>query len=66
MVNRSRHEVAFHLPARAGHHWPDAPGGRVTLGPRAVAFAAEAPGGPPPTRRSQSREPPLMPPRRAP
>ena len=51
MVNRSRHAVVFHLPARPGHHWPDAPGGRVTLGPRAVAFAAERPGGPPPTRR---------------
>ncbi len=51
MVNRSRHAVVFHLPARPGHHWTDAPGGRVTLGPRAVAFAAERPGGPPPTRR---------------
>jgi len=51
MVNRSRHAVAFHLPARPGHHWPDAPDGRIALGPRAVAFAAEKPGGPPPRRR---------------
>ena len=51
VVNRSRHAVVFHLPARPGHHWTDAPRGRVTLGPRAVAFAAERPGGPPPTRR---------------
>ena len=66
LVNRSRHEVAFHLPARPGHHWPDAPGGRVAVGPRAVVFAAELPGGPPPKRSSQSRERPLMTRRRAP
>ena len=51
MINRSRHEVAFHLPARAGHHWPDAPGGRITLGPRCVAFAAETAGSASPKRR---------------
>ena len=44
--------------ARPGHHWPDAPGGRLTLGPRAVAFVAEQAGEPPPEARSQSREPP--------
>ena len=43
---RSGHEVAFHLPPRPGHHWQDAPSGRVTLGPRGVAFVVERPGGP--------------------
>jgi glycogen operon protein len=57
MVNRSRHEVAFHLPARPGHRWPDAPDGRVTLGPRAVAFAAELPGDPPKRRRNRASTP---------
>ena len=58
MLNRSRHAVTFHLPARLGHHWPDARGGRVTLGPRAVVFAAERPGGPPPKRRRNRASPP--------
>jgi glycogen operon protein len=57
MVNRSRHEVAFHLPARPGHRWPDAPHGRLTLGPRSVAFAAEAPG-PAPRRGGRNRASP--------
>ncbi|MFO1209886.1 MAG: glycogen debranching protein GlgX [Amaricoccus sp.] len=46
LFNRSGHEVAFHLPPRPGHHWQDAPSGRVTLGPRGVAFVVERPGGP--------------------
>jgi glycogen operon protein len=57
MINRSRHAVAFHLPSRSGHHWPDAPRGRIALGPRAVALAAERPG-PPPRRRSRNRASP--------
>ena len=47
LFNRSAHEVGFHLPARAGHSWPDAPGGRIAVGPRSVAFVAERPGGGP-------------------
>ncbi|MFO1142245.1 MAG: glycogen debranching protein GlgX [Amaricoccus sp.] len=45
LFNRSGHAVAFHLPARDGHHWPDAPGGRISVSPRSVAFVAERPGG---------------------
>ena len=43
LFNRSEHAVAFRLPARAGHRWEDAHDGRVTLGPRAVAFVTERP-----------------------
>ena len=41
LFNRSAHAVAFHLPARPGHAWAEAPQGRLTLGPRAVAFVTE-------------------------
>lgn len=41
LFNRSSHEVHFHLPARPGRTWTDAPDGHRTLGPRAVAFVAE-------------------------
>lgn len=40
LLNRSAHEVSFHLPSRAGHAW-DADGGVVAVGPRAVVFVAE-------------------------
>ena len=42
---------------RPATHWPSAPHGRLTLGPRAVAFVAERPGGAPPTRRTTRRRP---------
>jgi glycogen debranching enzyme len=58
MFNRSRHAVGFHLPARPGHHWPGLPAGRIVLGPRAVAFAAEELGPPPPGRRRNRASPP--------
>ena len=54
LFNRSEHEVAFHLPARPGHHWPGNVHGRRLLGPRSVAFAAEAPG-PAPRHRGHDR-----------
>jgi glycogen operon protein len=41
LFNRSAHELAFHLPARPGHHWAEAPGGRCLVGPRSAAFVAE-------------------------
>ena len=44
LFNRSAHDVTFHLPARPGHAWTEAPQGRLTLGPRAVAFVTERPG----------------------
>jgi hypothetical protein len=50
LFNRSGHEVVFHLPTRRGHRWQDAPRGRLTLGPRAVAFVIERPGATPPPR----------------
>jgi glycogen debranching enzyme len=50
LFNRSAHEVAFRLPARRGHRWEGAPGGRVTLGARTVAFVAELPGGRAPSK----------------
>jgi glycogen operon protein len=43
LFNRSTHEVAFHLPARARHAWDGVTGGLITLGPRAVALAREHP-----------------------
>ena len=43
LFNRGAHAVTFHLPARPGHAWVEAPHGRVTLGPRAVAFVQERP-----------------------
>ncbi|HRO12917.1 MAG TPA: glycogen debranching enzyme GlgX, partial [Amaricoccus sp.] len=43
LFNRSAHAVTFHLPPRPGHAWAEAPHGRLTLGPRAVAFAVERP-----------------------
>jgi glycogen operon protein len=51
LFNRSTHDVTFRLPPRADHHWRDAPTGRLTVGPRAVAFLAEAPGPAPSARR---------------
>ncbi len=51
LFNRSEHEVTFHLPARPGHHWHEAPEGRYALGPRAVGFVTERPGGAPRSRR---------------
>jgi hypothetical protein len=51
LFNRSVHEVAFHLPVRRGHRWEGAPDGRITVGPRAVAFVAELAGSAPPARR---------------
>lgn len=44
LFNRSGHQVRFTLPPRPGHHWPDAPDGRTSLGPRAVAFLPETRG----------------------
>jgi glycogen operon protein len=46
LMNRSTHEVAFHLPSRPCHAWEDAPDsritdGRITIGPRAVRFVVE-------------------------
>jgi hypothetical protein len=51
LFNRSAHSVTFHLPSRDGHAWAEAPKGRLTLGPRAVAFVTERAGGRPPPRR---------------
>jgi hypothetical protein len=45
LFNRSTHSVTFHLPARAGHAWAEAPQRRLTLGPRVVAFVTERPAG---------------------
>lgn len=42
LFNRSGHEVAFHLPVRAGAAWQGSDG-CVRVGPRAVAIAREAP-----------------------
>lgn len=41
LVNRSARAVTFHLPARPGHAWAEAPQGRMTVAPRAVACAVE-------------------------
>jgi glycogen operon protein len=41
LLNRSGHEVMFHLPARPGHRWEG--GARARIGPRAVALVAERP-----------------------
>lgn len=52
LFNRSRREIPFHLPAREGHRWRDAPDGSMIVGPRAVVFTPEEPlsdGGPAPT-----------------
>jgi hypothetical protein len=46
LFNRSAHAVTFHLPTRPGHAWAEAPQGRLTLGPRAVAFVHERPADP--------------------
>jgi glycogen operon protein len=43
LFNRSAHTVTFHLPARPGSAWAEAPHGRLTLGPRAVAVVRERP-----------------------
>ncbi|HEX5004986.1 MAG TPA: hypothetical protein VFV65_06705, partial [Gemmatimonadales bacterium] len=43
LCNRSHHAIAFCLPARDGHRWEGASGGRVSVAARAVAFAAEVP-----------------------
>lgn len=56
LLNRSGHDVAFHLPARAGHAW-EGGGGRQVVGPRAVAFVAERPVSPA-SRPRQRRAPP--------
>ncbi len=58
MFNRSAHEVTFHLPVRPKHHWPGTTGGRVTQGPRSVAFLAEATGVAPRTTSHDHAAPP--------
>jgi glycogen operon protein len=57
LFNRTAHAVAFHLPPRPDHHWRDAPAERLTLGPRAVTFVTERPGGRPPRRPRQPKAP---------
>ena len=47
LFNRTASEVAFRLPTRPGHAWPDARRGRIAVAPRSVAFAAEIPTGKP-------------------
>ena len=44
-------------PRAPGHHWDGAPRGRLTLGPRAVAFVAERPGDAPPSAGAAARRP---------
>lgn len=41
LVNRTAHEIRFHLPARAGLGWEGAEAGAVRAGPRAVAIVSE-------------------------
>ncbi len=67
LVNRSWHEVRFHLPERPGHAWSPSADHGVMVGPRAVAFVAErAAAGDTPPRRKRSRARPLEPAGRAP
>jgi hypothetical protein len=41
LLNRSGHEIMFHLPARSGHRWEGGP--RARIGPRSVALVTERP-----------------------
>lgn len=42
LVNRTAHEVSFHLPSRPGVAWAGATGEAARVGPRALAIVTEA------------------------